>query len=330
MITLAMIVRNEAPTLRQTLESARACLGKGPTVLLDTGSTDATEAVARHWAKAGRHSLTIARRPFDDFASSRNACLALAWDQYEPRSVFMVDAGAIVRGQLDASRPAGAANVQCVMGETRWLRPQLLVPGWHYVGRVHEYATGPGIEQGLWPCGLVVDYCLRDSARAKRWERDLVLLEGDESARGVFYRAQTLELLGRWGKAEATYCERMFRTDGFWEERVVAALRCIRRTRSDERAELYARLVHELDGGRVCEAQCWLAERAERRGDWIACKQHTIVATTAPTPRPDATLVDTSARWRAWSLLARACAELGEDASHAEREAWRLRFAVAH
>lgn len=68
-LTVAMIVRNAAACVRESLDSIRGIADE--IVVLDTGSTDDTLAVAKQCG------ATVHRRPWDDdFAAARNACLA--------------------------------------------------------------------------------------------------------------------------------------------------------------------------------------------------------------------------------------------------------------
>jgi glycosyltransferase involved in cell wall biosynthesis len=69
-ISLAMIVRNEADRLRGAVASARGLVDE--VVIVDTGSEDGTQDVARELA------TTYAEFPWcDDFAAARNAALDL-------------------------------------------------------------------------------------------------------------------------------------------------------------------------------------------------------------------------------------------------------------
>ena len=69
-IALVMIVRDEARSLERCLESARPWVDE--TVVLDTGSLDATPEIARRLGARVAHFAWI-----DDFAAARNAALAL-------------------------------------------------------------------------------------------------------------------------------------------------------------------------------------------------------------------------------------------------------------
>ncbi len=309
MITLAAIVKDEVDTIVQTLESARTALGPGPTFVLDTGSSDGTQDVIRAWGQGRPQPVVIGSRPFVDFAQSRNAALGgafyLASDcgvHPDKALVCMVDAGVVVRGVLGRDRyvPAGPEKFGPMTATIRlasleYARPQIFTPGWRYVGKVHEYAEGPGKPV---PSGLVFDYCLRDRARPTRWLRDLALLEGDNTPRGMFYYAQTLHDLGRWSQARAAYERRYEISDeGFWQERVVSMIRCIQLARSRADAERYAQAALALDGSRG-EAWLGLCRWAEDEQDWPWLK-HCADNAIACVPREGALFVDTDREWRA-------------------------------
>lgn len=78
-VSAVVITRNEERNLPGCLESLRWVQ---EVVVLDSGSTDATRDVAE------RSGARVATRPFDDFASQKNAAVALATKDW----VFVVDA----------------------------------------------------------------------------------------------------------------------------------------------------------------------------------------------------------------------------------------------
>lgn len=71
LISLCMIVKNEADNLARCLRSARGAADE--IIIVDTGSTDATRSIARSFG------ARIIDYPWNgDFAAARNAGLALA------------------------------------------------------------------------------------------------------------------------------------------------------------------------------------------------------------------------------------------------------------
>lgn len=307
-IALTMIVKNEAPTIAQTLASARAALGPGPTVIVDTGSTDDTITAIESWHSDcvdGFGPLYTLSRPFDDFASSRNFALERAWN-LAPLA-FMVSAGAIVRGAVRRPDIDGPMTAITRLGNLEYVTPRIFPAGWRYVGKVHEYAEGPG---KLVDSGLIVDYCLKDDERPRRWVRDLALLEDDFSPRGRFYYAQTLECLGRKSQALSAYLARAEIEDGFWQERVISLIRAIPLAGSWADAELYARKALELDSSRG-EAWLALARLGENDQAW-AYVEHCAQKALAAVPRHGALFVDVDREWRANVMIGDAASSRGE------------------
>jgi tetratricopeptide (TPR) repeat protein len=90
-LSVAMIVRNEEETLPDSIASVRSVADE--IVVLDTGSTDQTVAVAR------RLGVTVANMPWgDSFSAARNCCLGLVGGDW----VLWLDAGEQLNGQSAA------------------------------------------------------------------------------------------------------------------------------------------------------------------------------------------------------------------------------------
>ena len=141
-IALVMIVRDEARCLARCLRSAAAHVDE--MLVLDTGSTDDTVAIAR--ACGARVAHTVWR---DDFAAARNEALAQVnapWRLLMDGDEWLAD-GAHTLGALAGQAPdfIGLVTVSsAVMDEQgqpqqapSWL-PRLLPRGVVYEGRIHE------------------------------------------------------------------------------------------------------------------------------------------------------------------------------------------------
>jgi glycosyltransferase involved in cell wall biosynthesis len=140
-VALVMIARDEARHIVRALASARSAVDE--LVVLDTGSADATIALARSaGARVGRFTWV------DDFSAARNAALELADADWN----VIVDADEwIAEGGLDllslrhtAPDFIGALRVDSsfdtpigVSTAPSWL-PRVLPRGVRYAGRVHE------------------------------------------------------------------------------------------------------------------------------------------------------------------------------------------------
>lgn len=238
LLSLVMMVKNEVKSLRAAFESVR---GAADTALvLDTGSTDGTQALARKLLTEMPGELV--EEPFVDFATTRNRSLDLATG----KSVF----GLLLSGDetlvgatnlrqfcermRDVDGPEhGVYFLSLDMGSNFRFSSARLVRldhGWRYVGAVHEFLTKPGAPQPSLHadgCSVQHDLAGRDHARKiLSATRDLDLLRAERkrdpsNARTVFYLAQTLEDLGRPSEAHQAYKDRI--ALGGWQEEVYEA-----------------------------------------------------------------------------------------------------------
>ncbi|MET0384045.1 MAG: glycosyltransferase [Burkholderiaceae bacterium] len=140
-VALVMIARDEAARIVRALASARACVDE--MIVLDTGSTDSTVALAR---SAGAHVAHF--EWIDDFSAARNAALAFADADWS----IVVDADEwIAEGGIDllalrhtAPDFVGALRVDSqfdtplgISTSPSWL-PRILPRGVRYAGHIHE------------------------------------------------------------------------------------------------------------------------------------------------------------------------------------------------
>ena len=140
-VALVMIARNEAARIVRALASVANCVDE--LVVLDTGSTDATVALARSaGARVGHFTWC------DDFAAARNAALKLAdadWAIVVDADEWIAEAG-IELLALRHTKPdfVGTLRVDSqfdtpigVSVSPSWL-PRVLPRGVRYEGHVHE------------------------------------------------------------------------------------------------------------------------------------------------------------------------------------------------
>jgi tetratricopeptide (TPR) repeat protein len=141
-ISLCMIVRNEELKLARALESARAWVGE--IVVVDTGSTDRTVAIAESFGAKVVHFAWC-----DDFSAARNACLEAATREWalvlDADEEWVVDdphelAKAVRQGVLDGFSfryhnrlDDGSHGIGTVFRLFR-----RVVPGMRYRGELHE------------------------------------------------------------------------------------------------------------------------------------------------------------------------------------------------
>ena len=212
-LAIAMIVRNAAAALRETLQSTGGLAAK--VVLLDTGSTDDTIQVAQQCG------ASIRKRPWnDDFAAARNALL----DEINADWVLWLDAGerltpdsvaalrTALHGPLDLQRayllpivlPAAPGQLG---GEQVWqvrLHPNLQAV--RFAGRVRE-----SLDESLLAAGIAVEPLdvpihrttrdLEPTLRATRAQRnvrlaDLAIAESGPTAAMHNCQGESLQILG--------------------------------------------------------------------------------------------------------------------------------------
>ena len=168
-VALVMIVRNEAPRIVRALASVRHCVDE--MVVLDTGSTDATVALARSaGARVGHFEWC------DDFAAARNAALALAdadWNVVLDADEWIAEAGVELLA-LRHTRPdfVGTLRVDShfdtplgVSVSPSWLS-RVLPRGVRYDGHVHEQPVHR-LETKRLPTALAHDGYRTDALKAK-------------------------------------------------------------------------------------------------------------------------------------------------------------------
>jgi hypothetical protein len=241
-LALVMIVKNEAASIREIIESVRGQIDTY--VIVDTGSTDGTEAIARK-ALDGIPGEIISE-PFVDFAITRNRSLELA----ASKAVFglllsgdetLVDPDQQVKrfcAETRNRRGDGAWNIAIVTQGTRFASTRLvrLDAGWHYVGEVHEvlvHGQRPPPRQWIEGCHIVHSGTADPDRKRLRLYRDLEILrekvrKNPADTRSQFYQAQTISDLGMHAQALQAYERRVKMGVGFLEEQYEAAFRMAR------------------------------------------------------------------------------------------------------
>ena len=205
-----MIVRNESAVIRRCLESVRPFVGSW--VIVDTGSTDDTEQVAR--ATLDGLPGEFLHREWKGFGDARTA----AFDAARGRADYalVVDADEVLAGSIgDLSLDAYAVWLAIGGVRYRQLRLFRLALPWRYEGVLHEYpTTGEPFSDG--DVNDLVITSARDGARSadpKKYLRDAEVLEREverdpSDARNVFYLAQSYRDAGVNHRAAQRYLER--------------------------------------------------------------------------------------------------------------------------
>jgi tetratricopeptide (TPR) repeat protein len=146
-LALVMIARNEARCIARCLDSVRPHVDA--MIVLDTGSTDDTVAIARACGATVHHFGWC-----DDFAAARNAALDRSdadWNLILDADEWLEDAHALASGTLPPA-PAPARFIGCVrivnqadadQAVARKFIPRVLPRGVRYEGRIHEQPVSP-------------------------------------------------------------------------------------------------------------------------------------------------------------------------------------------
>jgi glycosyltransferase involved in cell wall biosynthesis len=196
-ICLAMIVRNEAPTIARCLASVLAVIDRW--LVIDTGSTDGTQEIVRQCLQGVPGELL--ERPWVNFGHNRSEALVHA----RPRASYslIIDADEVLALAPSFDRLALTADshfVEVKYGDIVYRRKALLrnsLP-WRYMGVLHEYPTCEQATTSNLASGLRI-HAYHEGARARdpqTYRRDAILLEtalldDPENPRNVFYLAQS-------------------------------------------------------------------------------------------------------------------------------------------
>ncbi len=207
-----MIARNEARCIARCLDSARPWVDE--MIVLDTGSTDETPALAARCGARVHHAAWP-----DDFAAARNAALALTDADWR----LVLDADEWIASGASLL-PALRGEGECFIGQLcvtslldgtagdeapSWL-PRLLPRGVGYVGRIHEQPDSTLPRRRL---GLVIGHdgylAPQRDAKAGRNERllRLALAEAPGDAYLHYQLAKDLELRGHFDAAAPHYAQ---------------------------------------------------------------------------------------------------------------------------
>jgi tetratricopeptide (TPR) repeat protein len=217
-ISACLIVRDEAALLDACL---RSLAGVDELIVVDTGSTDATVAIA------AAHGATVAHAEWRaDFAAARNVSLAVATGDW----ILVVDADQRLIGGIDAVRETirqhgNDGTVLCPVirnldadGQpaTAYRSGQAFRrrPGRRYVGRIHERISDDGQPLSpVWVEGWHLDHV--GFTAAMRHDRDKVarnlalldrwVAEHPDDADGWYYLGAELQMAGRLTEARTAY-----------------------------------------------------------------------------------------------------------------------------
>lgn len=225
-VVLNMIVKDEAPIIRQCFDSVLPYIDAY--CIVDTGSTDDTIDVIRGYFGDKGIPGVVHERPWVNFGHNRSEALAFAREVGD--YAFVMDADDLVHGKPDLSQlEADSYMVQIRSGEIVYWRHQIFSSRreWRYEGVVHEYATC-GAADAL-SMRMKDDWYIESrrlgarNAPTDKYRRDANLLldylaDHPDDSRSVFYLAQSYFDLGELESALSAYARRA--NMGGWEEEV--------------------------------------------------------------------------------------------------------------
>lgn len=179
-ICLSMIVKDEAPVILRCLASVAPLIDHW--IIVDTGSSDGTQAIVRgFFAKAGIPG-TLHERPWRDFATNRSE--ALEYSRPHGDYSLIIDADDMLEvepGFVWPELSGDAYALKIRLGTISYERTQLVSSArpWVYRGVLHEYPHCEGARPAALLDGLVMR-CDQGGARRRNtatYAKDAQLLE---------------------------------------------------------------------------------------------------------------------------------------------------------
>ncbi len=280
-VSLCLIVRDEAHTLPTCLGSVRDLVDE--CIVMDTGSTDATAAVAREYGAAVYHTPWA-----DSFAAARSAAFQQATGDWiwwlDADDVLLPDDRERFRGLRHTLEGTDANRVsmryhyafddagQPIL-DFRVVRMVRRQAGWRWVGRVHEYLEAPDPE---WASDVIVTHRRTHPAGERNLRiYDLMRQQGEPfTRRDQLYYANELAQHGRPAEAVPLYRlvagdPTVWVDDRFWACLSLAEIDAARGNRLESRRALYD--TFELGPPRA-EVCCHLGYDAVEREAWAEAR----------------------------------------------------------
>ncbi len=212
LISLVMMVKNEAASIRQVLESVKPHIDRW--VILDTGSTDGTADIVRDVLASLPGKLH--EEPFVDYGATRNRLLDLHAEGVDPSEFTLMlsgdeylRGGDAMRSYLTMKRDSGidCFLVRVNVDEAFVPSPRVLRTGstWRYEKRVHEFPANRAAKEPP-PIDLImgasIDHEVANPEKRYEniWENHIPLLKEElekdpNDTHALVYLAQSYENL---------------------------------------------------------------------------------------------------------------------------------------
>jgi len=346
LVTLSMILKNEAERVGPTLASVKPFIDRWAVV--DTGSTDGTRDVVRRALDGVPGALTEA--PFVDFATTRNLALE-RWGETSELILWMdaediLHEGAALRAFLAKQRSNAAPdreaflmrvmlvdNPEACLVEQRPVDPDVCFDsprvlrsraGWRFHGVVHEQPQRPNRAA---PVHRVPEAFIRHERRGEsaartrdRWERDIRVLEAalartPSDTRSAFYLGLTHMWLEHYEDAIAPL-QRRIALQGWLEEVYYTKLQlalAYHKLGRPWREVLESYLDAHATSPHRAEALYYIAHHYSLAKEHALCMLFAQPAFALPVPPNERLFVDEDIyRWKAADLVAGSAFYVGQ------------------
>ena len=225
-IGLCMIVKNESQVILRCLRAVRPLIDYA--LIVDTGSTDGTEAIITQYLSEERLPGAVIDEPWRDFAYNRSFAVSKLRERAEIDYALVMDADDILIFADGFDAPTFKAaldkdfyNLEIHLGPTRLWRPQILSNRleFSYKGVVHEFVVGPRTVSAFGVASGMHIEAGTDGVRSRnpdKYRDDATTLEKaletetDENirARYTFYLAASWMSVGEKEKALQAFLQR--------------------------------------------------------------------------------------------------------------------------